>query len=82
MRKILLEYRGGNLQMYHCRFKGSHYDCGFHWGSLLQKNNVMPYGIDKSSSAIDRNCNKTGSGDYCFAKIIKDGWKITDDYPW
>ena len=41
MRKILLEYRGGNLQMYHCRFKGSHYDCGFHWGSLLQKNNVI-----------------------------------------
>lgn len=41
MRKILLEYRGGNLQMYHCKFKGSHYDCGFHWGSLLQKNNVI-----------------------------------------
>lgn len=27
--------------MYHCRFKGSHYDCGLKWGSLLRKNNII-----------------------------------------
>lgn len=27
--------------MYHGKFKGSHYDCGFHWGTLLRKNNKI-----------------------------------------
>ena len=27
--------------MYHGRFKGSHYDCGFRWGTLLRKNNKI-----------------------------------------
>ena len=27
--------------MYHGRFKGSHYGCGYHWGSLLYKNNKI-----------------------------------------
>ena len=27
--------------MYHGRLKGSHYDCGFYWGSLLRKNNKL-----------------------------------------
>lgn len=29
-------------------------------------------------------CNKTGtqSGGYCTALIMKDGWRIADDYPW
>lgn len=27
--------------MYHGRFKGNHYECGLHWGTLLRKNNVL-----------------------------------------
>ena len=27
--------------MYHGRFKGSHYECGYHWGALLYKNNKI-----------------------------------------
>ena len=46
------------------------------------KNNVMPYKINNSSDNIDKDCSKTGKGETCFAKIVKDGWKIADDYPW
>ncbi len=28
------------------------------------------------------NCNKQMRGYYCAALIMKDGWKISDDYPW
>ena len=33
-----------------------------------------------NSTNID--CKKTTSGAGCAAKIMKDGWKISDDYPW
>ena len=46
------------------------------------KNNVMPYKINDSSDNIDKDCSKTGKGETCFAKIVKDGWRISDDYPW
>ncbi len=46
------------------------------------KNNVMPYDTEKSVDAVNRDCSKTGRGEACFAKIVKDGWKISDDYPW
>lgn len=28
------------------------------------------------------NCKIGGSGSYCGALILNDGWKISDDYPW
>ena len=46
------------------------------------KNNVMPNYIEQDMDTINKNCSKTGTGESCFAKIIKDGWKISDDYPW
>ena len=46
------------------------------------KNSVMPFNIDKSHNDIDRNCSITGTGESCFAKIVKAGWKISGDYPW
>ena len=46
------------------------------------KNNVMPSNIDQNIDTINKNCSKTGNGESCFAKIVKDGWKISDDYPW
>lgn len=59
------------------------------------KNKLVPYG---SSTFRTRNCyitgscdsswpalacNKTGgSGTFCFALIMADGWQMKDDYPW
>ena len=28
------------------------------------------------------SCNKLQNGAYCTALIMKDGWRIADDYPW
>lgn len=51
------------------------------------KNKFLPYMINGGRSTLfnsDGNaCNKTnGKGYYCFAIIMQDGWKISDDYPW
>ena len=55
---------------------------------------VVGYAPSKSMSASDgyklkvnygaaiNNCKKGSSGDGCFVKILNDGWKIKDDYPW
>jgi prepilin-type N-terminal cleavage/methylation domain-containing protein len=48
----------------------------------FEKNKVYPYGMDWTAEIIDRNCNKNSTGELCAAKIVKDGWKIADDYPW
>ena len=58
-------------------------------GSLgLDKNNLLPYGYSVRAprtnyTAFDgTSCSKTGSKSRCFALIMYDGWKISDDYPW
>lgn len=43
---------------------------------------IMPYGYELSSNTVNNDCSKTGKGYMCAAKIIKDNWNITDDYPW
>ena len=44
---------------------------------------IMPTGYNKTKQEIISNCSKnSGDGRYCSAKIIQDGWEITDDYPW
>lgn len=43
---------------------------------------VRPQGYNKTPSEIAANCSKNGTGLYCAAKIIADGWEIKDDYPW
>lgn len=43
---------------------------------------VRPFGYDKNEAQINSDCNKTGLGMSCAAKIIHDGWEISDDYPW
>jgi len=43
---------------------------------------ILPDGYDKTDSVINSNCSKTGTGAYCAAKIMRDGWQIKDDYPW
>jgi len=36
-------------------------------------NGVMPTGYEMTETQLDNNCS-TGNGQYCSAKIIKDGW--------
>ena len=43
---------------------------------------VRPYGHDKTESEINDNCKLNGSGAYCAAKLINDGWQMKKDYPW
>lgn len=57
------------------------------------KNKLWPYGYSMSrdrttyltggGSWPNLACNKTtGSGEFCFALILVDGWQMKDDYPW
>ena len=54
----------------------------------LDKNDLLPYGYSVRAprtnyTALDgTSCSKTGSKTRCFALIMYDGWKISDDYPW
>ena len=41
----------------------------------------MPDGYSRSDDKVNQNCSTTGAGTYCAAKIVRDGWKINDDYP-
>ena len=47
-----------------------------------EKNVVKPDCLDMSAQLVNINCGKTGNGECCAAKIMRDGWKISDDYPW
>lgn len=44
------------------------------------------YGINNLRNSLKTNsndgCNSDAKGVYCGALIEKDGWQITDDYPW
>ena len=48
----------------------------------VAKKGILPYGWDKTDEEISRDCSHTNVGYYCAAKIMRDGWKIKDDYPW
>ena len=49
---------------------------------FFDNNIVRPAGYDKTTDQINANCSHTGSGAYCAAKIMNDGWEIKADYPW
>ena len=42
----------------------------------------VPTGVNKTREELLENCNKQDSGVRCTALIMKDGWRIADDYPW
>ena len=48
----------------------------------FEKGIARPYGFKGSRADIDANCSKDGAGSACATKIMRDGWKISDDYPW
>ncbi len=43
---------------------------------------MMPVGYDLARNTLLSGCNKNEGGRYCGALIMRDGWKISDDYPW
>ena len=45
---------------------------------------LVPYCYNRTQSSINASCRKgySGSVNCCAAKIMADGWKIKDDYPW
>ena len=43
---------------------------------------VLAKGYDLSTDEVNRECSKSEKGEYCLSKILRDGWKIKDDYPW
>jgi len=52
----------------------------------LTQERVYPIGLSSSRDSILSNsnyqCHKNQIGETCAALIMKDGWKIADDYPW
>ena len=46
----------------------------------FEKGIARPTCVGCSESALNQYCRNSGS--YCAAKIMKDGWKISADYPW
>ena len=48
----------------------------------FDKNIVRANGYDQTNDEINTNCSHSGTGAYCAAKIMQDGWTIADDYPW
>ncbi|MBO6087303.1 type II secretion system protein [bacterium] len=53
---------------------------------VINKKGITPYKEDYSNNKFSNYCSKNSTkndnGQYCGAKIISDGWKIKDDYPW
>ncbi len=41
---------------------------------------VRPNGYSREEQDINRYCSENGSGTFCAAKIMRDGWKITYPY--
>lgn len=54
--------------------------------SVNYKGVFLPAGISYDREAIKSSsssgCNKNAKGIFCSTLIMKDGWKIADDYPW
>lgn len=43
---------------------------------------ILPHGYNDGIDVINDDCSKDNFGYKCAAKIMRDGWKINDDYPW
>lgn len=50
----------------------------------VNKKGVLPMFYDAEEDIINDECSLSnkGTGSSCAAKIMRDGWKIADDYPW
>lgn len=43
---------------------------------------LQPLGYVNSDTYINSGCDSTKIGEVCATKIIREGWQITDSYPW
>jgi len=43
---------------------------------------VKPYYYNNSINSINTNCSKSGTGDACAARIMRNSWKFDSSYPW
>ncbi len=43
---------------------------------------IKAYGYNKSQDAVKKDCSKSGAGNYCAARIMKNSWDFDDGYPW
>ncbi len=50
--------------------------------SIVTKKGVLAHGFGLPDDEVNTDCSKTGDGYYCLSKLIREGWKIKDDYPW
>ena len=50
--------------------------------AVITKKGIMPSGYDLSAEEVTTSCSKSGGASYCLSKLMRDGWKIKDDYPW
>ena len=48
----------------------------------INEKGLFAKGYDLSENELKSNCSKDEFKSRCAAKIIRDGWKISDDYPW
>jgi len=59
----------------------------FYYRYNFSNGQITPDGLgytrDEMVSKSNRySCTTSGSGNLCAALIMKDGWRIADDYPW
>ena len=48
----------------------------------IDKSGIKPYGVKYNYYCSKNNTDVNDNGQVCAGKIISDGWKIADDYPW
>ncbi len=53
----------------------------FEDGSTIE-GKFMPEGFLRTPERLLEGCSRTGTGEVCATKIMKDSWQIKDDYPW
>ena len=49
-------------------------------GSTIE-GKFLPEGFNGTPEQILNNCSRTGTGEVCATKIMRDSWQIKDDYP-
>ncbi len=43
---------------------------------------VKSFGYDKTLAQIKSDCSKSGTGNYCASRIMRNGWDFDSGYPW
>jgi hypothetical protein len=49
---------------------------------FTKERGLLPAGHDMTDKQVTTNCSKSGTGAFCIERIIRNGWKIDNSYPW